>query len=170
MSDVTNKAKNVNDVPNEQEMSDMADSVADASRKVQELMQECETGRALISASNGMAQSDEMMNLLASIDNTTNNKYAFTLGRYLGEFMQKDPEKGLQKYAKYLKTLIEDPKYQAMKDYYSDIMQKAVALDTSPKYRTFVDANTAFQEDNSEEAQKIKSAIMDFMAAQQQAE
>lgn len=162
----TGKGKSA--VPSDEEMAAMADSIAEASRNVQDQMNRCETGKALIAASNEMAQSDEMMQLLAAIDDTSNSKYAFTLGRYLGEFMQKDPDKGLRKYAKYLLSLINDPKYQAMKDYYAKIRENALKLDTSEKYRAFVACNTAFQEDESDEAMEIKNNIMEFMATQQE--
>lgn len=165
---VNNGSRSSSVIPGKEEMQQMAEKMADMSEKMQRLMDQCDSGRHLLTASSAMAQSALMATLLQSIDALGNEKYAFTLGKYLGEFMQKDQEEGLVRFAKYVRGLGEDPRFSAHKEQYYVIASHSEALNESDVYRAFVEANSAFMEDESEETMALKEQMAELMASDSQ--
>jgi len=135
---------------------------------MQEIMYQCETGRALLDASAAMAGSAGMVGMLEAIDDIKNPKYAYTLGKYLGEYMNKDPEKGLAGYVRYIDSIIANPKYSHLKDYHSAVREAAVKMYNSPEYKAFVAANKDFMADDSYDAERVKGYIRELVEQSQE--
>ncbi|MET0156253.1 MAG: hypothetical protein ABW189_09170 [Rickettsiales bacterium] len=130
---------------------------------IQEIMYHCDTGRILLDASAAMASSSGMKGVLAAIDDIKNPKYAYTLGKYLGEYMNKDPEKGLVGYIRYIESIVANPKYSHMKDYHSAVREAATVMYQSEEFRHFVEANKNFMADESPEAEEVKGYIRELI-------
>jgi hypothetical protein len=149
----------------EEQMAEMASKITDTANKIQAIMVRCQTGKDLLEASSAMAQSAFMADVLRSIDETKNQKYAYTLGKYLGDYMNKDPEKGILGYARYIESIVNNPKYAHMKAYHEKIRDVSLQLHHSEAYQSFIARNRAFMQDESEAALKVKQDIQSMLMA-----
>lgn len=153
------------DMQSEEQMAEMTDKITDVANKIQSIMAGCASGRDLLEASSAMAQSSFMADVLRSIDETKNQKYAYTLGKYLGDYMNKDPENGILGYVRYIESIIQNSKYAHMSAYHEKIRDAGLQLHHSEAYQDFIQKNKAFMQDDSEEANKVKQEIQEMLTA-----
>lgn len=146
MSIVENMAKHSEDI--ESEVKNMQDKMA-----------LCETGTKMLTASQEMAMSEEMMGLMEVIgDPDIPEKERVTLAQCMGEMMKDDPSDGLEKYAQYLEGVAKDPKYAARKDYYITVANASRNVNNSQVYKDYIVVYNEFENDDSPEAQAAREA------------
>lgn len=146
MSIADNLARRNNEV--EQEVAQM-----------QAAMMRSGTGVAMLQKSQAMANSEQMMQLMAMIgEPSIPEKERMTLAQYMGEMLKRDPIQGLEKYAQYLEGVAADPRYAKRKEYYLSVGAAARAVGKTPVYQEYITAYNAFEADMSEEAKAARDA------------
>ena len=134
--------------------------MAQHTQNIQDAMAKSESGQALLDSSQAMAQSEEMVALMNYIEKEgASEEEKFLMGKYMGQMLQDDPDKGLLNYADYLKGVAEDKNYAARSSYYDNVAKLAIALHESESYRKYVSLYSAFEEDTSDEANEARAAM-----------
>lgn len=130
------------------------------SEKVQDAMMKSQTGKMLLEASQQMAQSQQMVVLMQTIDEgDVGDEDKFLMGKYMGQLLQEDPENGLENYSEYLKDISEDPDYASRKEYFLNVANKSLELNSSPEFKDYVEKYNQFEEDESDEAEFAREAM-----------
>lgn len=151
-------------------MSSVADNV---SKRQEELVEEVErvqksmsrspSGRRMVYASQQMAASSEMIELMALIgDPSVTEAERTLLAQYMGEMLKADPENGLVNFSKYLDGVAADPVYAVRKDYYLAVSQASLNLHGTEIYQDYIAAYQDFESDNSPQARAARKATEDM--------
>lgn len=140
-------------------MAKHSDDIEAEVKNMQEKMALCETGTKMLQASQEMAMSEEMMSLMEKIgDPDIPETERVTLAQYMGDMMKDDPVNGLEKYAKYLEKIAQDPKYAVRKDYYIVIANASRAVGNTQVYKDYIEIYNEFEKDDSPEAKAAREA------------
>lgn len=134
--------------------------IAEETQKVQEAMLASTSGKALLEASQTMAQSAEMVDLMETIDKgDVGEDDKFLMGKYMGQLLQEDPANGLYNYAEYLREIASDPDYLERKDYFEIVADKSILLSDSESFGKYVEKYDDFENDESQDAENAREAM-----------
>jgi DNA-binding ferritin-like protein len=144
-------------------MENHQEDIARVSQNVQDLMVQSETGVALMQASTDMATSEEMQNLMTTIDHpNASEQDKFLMGKYMGQMLQSDQKNGLINYAAYLRDVANNPTYTDRKDYFNAIAEAALQLNSSTAFQSYLLKYQAFEADTSDTAAATRKAMEDM--------
>lgn len=123
------------------------------------LLAQSETGKQMMRATSLMAQSEKMMRLMNSIDNSESYKEIDIISQYLAKMIESNPERGLAAFSNYLVSISNDPKYATRSSYYLSISKAALDLNNSYEYQEYVIASKNFENDTSENGNATHKAM-----------
>lgn len=122
-----------------------------------------DSGKALAKASAKLAQKGDLMQLFASVeDDNVSQAEQMHMIKQISELMSRNPQTAVSDLEAYLDKVINDPNYEARKDYYSNIKTHVAKLKDSKVFAKYSEEYQAFQADDSEKAQAMRHA-MDYV-------